>query len=62
MPKDLLGLFFLRRTWLLSVMGQLPAIQGRGGFSEYVEEMKPITDKVISSLEQSSEGEACTLL
>ena len=27
-------------------------------FSEYVEEMKPITDKVISSLEQSSEGEA----
>ena len=27
-------------------------------FSEYVEEMKPIADKVISSLEQSSEGEA----
>ena len=27
-------------------------------FSGYVEEMKPIADKVISGLEQSSEGEA----
>ena len=27
-------------------------------FSEYVEEMKAIADKVISGLEQSSEGEA----
>jgi len=30
-------------------------------FSGYVEEMKPIADKVISGLEQSSEGEAWTL-
>ena len=27
-------------------------------FSEYVEEMKPIADKVISVLEQPSDGEA----
>jgi len=27
-------------------------------FLEYVEEMKPIADKVISDLEQSPEGEA----
>ena len=27
-------------------------------FSEYVEEMKPITDKVISGLEPAPEGEA----
>ena len=43
----------------LALIGDLVAVGCSGEkFSEYVEEMKPITDKVIIGLEPAPEGEA----
>ena len=52
---------FLRSANLALIGDGLAVGCSKEKFSGYVEEMKPIANKVISGLEQSSEGEAWTL-